>query len=189
MTKVHIIDGVDYREVKREADVGERVLIVDKQAEHNGRVGEVTFVYKDGISVNIGDDIPYFPYVFMEDYYVLEPVVVESTPSSDDISKSSPQYVTDLIANLARRVAELERINEMQAKENRFMHDNIESAKRDIETWAQDHEAVAFKVVEAEQEIGGLKDEVAELKHANKPAQITLDADVLARLLGGVARD
>src|SRR5690606_11858394 len=93
---------------------------------------------------------------------VLEPVANEV----------SLQSIEDIIANLVRRVAELERsdLEHSEVIESLDVHlsGEIDGIMRDVESWAQEVEA---------------------LKHAQKPQQITIDADVFARLLGGVAND
>ncbi|MEH7246489.1 hypothetical protein V7114_06775 [Neobacillus niacini] len=95
MSKTHVIDGKKYVEVSREAEVGENIVVVSAQCTgsfggyKNGDVFTVEEVKRNTVIVA--------PYncLFHYEYRVLQPV--EETPS-----------VTDLLANLARRVASLE---------------------------------------------------------------------------------
>jgi hypothetical protein len=79
-----VIDGKKYAEVGRKAEVGEKVVI-------NGRVFTVNSSYRDGIYYYY--ESPIKRYCAHENYRVLEPL---------------EQDVTDIIANLARRVLSLE---------------------------------------------------------------------------------
>jgi hypothetical protein len=94
MSKTHVIDGVTYVEVDRKAEVGEQiidtidgeiatVLGIAKSSSGNRRHGAVV--------ISSGEWVP------DSEYLVLEPVESEVSPS-----------VTDLLANLARRVSSLE---------------------------------------------------------------------------------
>ena len=138
--------GSRYKLVDRKADVGERVIIVNetypgssKTSYKNGDIFTASRVDYDDILSLKGTDAR----LYHTEYRVLEPAADETSPQSTD----------DIIANLARRVAGLER--------------SQDGLKRDVETWAQ---------------------EIESLKYANKPQQITLDVEVLARLLGGDCR-
>jgi hypothetical protein len=107
MRKTHVIDGIAYVEVKREAEVGDKVLIVNATAT-NGmyKNGDIIIAEKTngyGIfnkKVRSAANYCYNPNGFIDEieYYVLEPL---------DSDEASPD-VTALIANLARRVASLE---------------------------------------------------------------------------------
>jgi hypothetical protein len=90
MSKTHVIDGVTYVEVGRNAEIGEKVIIVDNTSSGftEGHVGVVTFVGNDR-TVEI--DRRYFHR--RGDYLV----VTDATPD-----------IHGLLANLARRVASLE---------------------------------------------------------------------------------
>jgi hypothetical protein len=96
-TDIVIVDGSRYRLVDRKAKVGEKVIIVDETPDHHGKVGEVVFDMVEVASVDIGEELDYFPCVFKREYRVLVPVEVEATADS-----------LDLLANLARRVTSLE---------------------------------------------------------------------------------
>jgi hypothetical protein len=102
------IGGTRYRLVERKAEVGEKVVIVNDTGlpEHNGRQGVVVDDYTDSISVNVGEDIDYYPHVYTEEYRVLEPITDE-THIEVDGRHASPEVI-DLLANLARRVTSLE---------------------------------------------------------------------------------
>jgi hypothetical protein len=81
MSKTHVIDGVTYVEVEREAEVGDNVWLVNLKC--HTKLTEMNDI--DGINedINCGD------------IKVLEPL------------EADPQ-ITDLLANLARRVNSLE---------------------------------------------------------------------------------
>jgi hypothetical protein len=92
MGKTRVIDGVTYVEVERKAEVGERVI--DKS---DGEIAEVldlitstNSTYRFGVKIRDNG-------VWIDDseYYVLEPLT------------SNPD-ITDILANLARRVSSLE---------------------------------------------------------------------------------
>lgn len=106
--KVHTIDGKQYVEVGRKAEVGEKVIIIDDKTipDHNGKIGVVMFTYDDGVSVDVNESIDYYPFVFEGEYRVLEPI-----DSEDDLvtaSADNPDQIIELLGNLARRVTELE---------------------------------------------------------------------------------
>jgi hypothetical protein len=84
MSNTYVMDGVTYVEVDRKAEVGEKAVI-------NGRVITVDGSYRDGIYYYESHIKRYRAH---ENYRVLEPL---------------EQDVTDLIANLARRVHSLEK--------------------------------------------------------------------------------
>jgi hypothetical protein len=113
MEKTHVIDGLTYVEVKRSAKIGEKIIIVSGSGWYRNEVGSV-FKVIDGADYGFER----FPdcersaiYVEHEDnrhdesinfvsfgnYRVLEPLVNEASLS-----------ITDLLANLARRVHSLE---------------------------------------------------------------------------------
>jgi hypothetical protein len=103
-SKTHVIDGVTYIEADRVAEVGEKVLIVN--AEHTFgkyRNGDVLVVQRESTNGGIESDLVSSPngntdgYIGREEYVVLEPLQPEESPD-----------VTDLLANLARRVSSLE---------------------------------------------------------------------------------
>jgi len=118
-TDIVHIDGKRYRLVDREAKVGERIIIVNGYGWYRDKVGDIydvihpskyDFEGNDNSKTyveheeNAYKDVIHF--VRRGNYRVLEPL-----PETTETSKST----VDLIANLAQRVAELER----QQKENR----------------------------------------------------------------------
>src|SRR5690606_21563106 len=134
-TDILIIGGKRYRIEERLAEPGELIL-----RKKNGLTYEV-IERKCGF-VTIADSSEL---LLEEDYVVLKRI-------------DAPQSQDDIIANLVRRVAELERkLDESNAR--------IDGTKNDIETWAQ---------------------EVESLKHVKESKQITLDIDTFTKLLGGV---
>ena len=120
-TSIVHIDGVRYRMVGRNAKVGEKVIVVvanDTLVYRN--VGEVVEIIKtDGSSFGgmiSPHDLGEKGAIYHFQYLVLEPV--EPAEESDDVltvdETEASKSVLDLLANLAQRVAELER----QQKEN-----------------------------------------------------------------------
>jgi hypothetical protein len=102
MRKTYVIDGIKYVAVEREAEVGDYVVIVDAWLSHNkyanGDIIEVHRVFEDGIENDLVKAVNNKSgYITSREYVVIEPLESEATPS-----------VTDLLANLARRVASLE---------------------------------------------------------------------------------
>jgi hypothetical protein len=85
MSKTHVIDGVTYVEVERDACVGDYVIL-----KSNGVITKAIDRGTFGIFYSEGK-----PGILDNGYYVLEPV--EESPD-----------ITDLLANLARRVSSLE---------------------------------------------------------------------------------
>ncbi|MEK4970689.1 hypothetical protein MKX29_24095 [Cytobacillus sp. FSL R7-0696] len=123
-TDIVRIDGERYRLVNRQAEVGEKVLIIGIHGEHEGDTGVVEYSHNDGsISINAGDGFGYFPYVYEEEYLVLESLKpVEAEPLTVDETQASPQVI-DMLANLARRVTQLE--------------EQLRDTQRNVETFAQ----------------------------------------------------
>lgn len=125
-TNVVHIDGPDgtaerYEMVDRKAEVGEKVVVVDDEDSSeefgNFRIGEVgtveSYATDDtyfgeyaNVRVSDGRDIP----LYLHEYRVLVPV-----ESSEE--EPQPSDPIDVIANLATRVAELERENKRIQKE------------------------------------------------------------------------
>jgi hypothetical protein len=102
MRKTHVIDGVTYVAVDREAKIGDKVLIVEAWGAHgkydNGSVIEVQRLEDEGIEndmVSARNNETGF--ISTREYVVLEPLEAVDSPQ-----------VTDLLANLARRVSSLE---------------------------------------------------------------------------------
>lgn len=111
---------------------------------------------------------------------------------------SNPKSTDDIIANLARRVAELER-NEEKHREviermgveisngERICSElfgDISGAKRDIETWAQEVEVLRYANEELYSRLGHVEKDIDDNATLNTPKQITLDVKVLERLIG-----
>lgn len=175
-TDIVHIDGERFRLVDRKAEVGERVIIVNADDLNNEGYG-VGDIYegvsswefgrdnKGGIDTNCGVSL------FHEEYHVLVPVESEQT-------MDKPESLHDIIANLVKRVAELEHENkslvrqyaidklseEVEELEERIQR-NFNGIKDDIETWSR---------------------EIETIKHAqNKPQTITIDVDAFVKLIGG----
>src|SRR5690606_11728345 len=138
-----IIGGKRYRIEERLAVPGE--LILNKK---NGLTYDVKDVAGDFITV--GDS----QLMLEEDYVVLKRI-------------DAPQSQDDIIANLVRRVSDLERKNERLETE-------LTDAKSDIETWAQEVESLKHEATHRA---------ISEMESK----QITIDIDTLAKLIGGAA--
>jgi hypothetical protein len=117
MSKTHVIDGVTYVEVDRIANVGEKVLVVESFPFANA--GEVHTIRKVN---HFGRDYATDKTSIMNfsRCVVLEPL--EETPD-----------INDLLANLARRVASLER-------QNASLESQLRDTQRNLETFAEQTE-------------------------------------------------
>lgn len=115
-TDIVHVDGQRYRLIERKAEVGEKVIVV----EANGslvykNIGEVVEIIKTDGSSFAGmirpHDFGEKGAIYHFQYLVLEPV--EPAEESDDVltvdETEASKSVLDLLANLARRVTELER--------------------------------------------------------------------------------
>lgn len=129
--KTHVIDGVNYVEVDREAEVGE-LIVCTKHCEQNGRYyrpGDIgTMLYKSdkypSIRVEFNEGhrgIAKECYVGIECYRVLEPLESDETPTP---------VIHDLLANLARRVSSLE-------SQLRDTQGNVEKLAEELATHTQ----------------------------------------------------
>lgn len=172
-TDIVHIDSIRYRMVDRKAEVGERVIISNVE-DLNGNGYEIGNIFEVGITWarssegRSGIDTTCGITLYHEEYRVLVPA------DSELSAPKPPQSQDDIIANLVRRVSELEQQTTELEKDNErqaFKIDDLEQycggLKDDIETWAQEVEA--------------LKHEVAEME----PKQITLDVDTFMKIIGG----
>lgn len=164
-TDIVHVDSVRYRMVERKAEVEEMVVIVDNagKPDYNGRLGEVIISCdNEGISVNIGDDVGYYPYVFDEEYRVLVPLsaVADDELLTVDETQAS-QEVIDLLANLARRVTSLEA--------------QLKDTQANVERQAQEHEGLAKLV--------GTKEKPVVINTSNITVNKDADIDVIIREL------
>lgn len=110
-TDIVHIDGKRYRMADRKAEVGEIVIQSSAWMGKNGEVSKVVEVFDDGSGINANSSLSH------DEYRVLEPI-------------ETPQSTDDVIANLVRRVSELER--------------RLDGAKDDIETWSREIESVKY---------------------------------------------
>lgn len=117
--KTHVIDGKTFVEVSRKARVGEKVVAV-KYVGQSTKPGDIlTCVcndeYDDGsIDAETSDGYVKFFDSDIDEYRVLVPQ--DQAPTSTD----------DLIANLIRRVAALERANDSLESQLRDTQNNVE---------------------------------------------------------------
>jgi hypothetical protein len=127
-TDIVHIDGQRFRLVDRKAKVGEKVIVVDAyingESYKNGDIFVVREARHSVIFVTIGSGrhiaLSHF------EYNVLEPVEPTkiTEPVEVDTRHASPQVI-DMLANLAQRIAELERkINDMSVTLERHEHVN-----------------------------------------------------------------
>jgi hypothetical protein len=124
-TDIVHIDGVRYRLVDRKAKVGEKVIVVDAslfgESYKNGDIFIVREVRHSVIFVTV-DSGRYIALSHFE-YNVLDPI--EPAEATDDVltvdETEASKSVIDLLANLARRVTELERkLAEIERHQNRI---------------------------------------------------------------------
>ena len=131
MSKTHVIDGVTYVEVDRQAEVGDKVLITnvwDSSGKYgNGSVLEVIYggIVSDTARTDYDENNPE-GFVSRREYVVIEPVeTVDQTQAS--------QEVLDLLANLARRLTAAEgRVTALESQ--------LRDTQRNVETWAEETE-------------------------------------------------
>ena len=134
MTNIIEHEGVKYRTVNREAEVGDLVYVVscDESPELNNMVGKCTVddEFDDG-SISIGlPTTEYGAYGFLDAgsdvYYVLIP-----EPSIETPVEASPTVI-ELLANISRRLYEAEQTLKTQAYEiNELYKANAEGAVAD----------------------------------------------------------
>jgi hypothetical protein len=154
MTKIHEIDGKKYVEVDGDAKAGDKILIVNAEYAwdqySNGSILEVSDLTHGGITCNAvktaDDEGNPEGYITHREYRVIEEVQPD---------------VTDIIANLARRVASLEQqLSDAQRNIERLgydaengwreVYDRLVSLTEDVadldeRTQTQDVEAVTFE--------------------------------------------
>ena len=115
--KLHVIDGVKYREVERMAEVGEMVIITEKTYPHFDAIFIADGYDQDGdLSFKDADD--YF--ASAGTYSVLEPI--EEAPAG----ASSPDMI-DLVSRLIAKVARLE--------------SELDTVRKNVQTFAQQTES------------------------------------------------
>jgi hypothetical protein len=136
-TDILHVDGERYRLVDRKAKVGEKVIVTnalkgerDNCPFDNGYVSTVISAGKRVITVN-----PCAP-LYHHEYRVLEPV----EPAENELvtaEEGDPKSTLDLLANLARRVTELERklgeTNKSQESSETHIFDVIHRIQNEID--------------------------------------------------------
>jgi len=118
--KVHEIDGKQYVEVERKAEVGEKIIISLGSGWYKNNVGNVYEVISgkslgfSGLSEAVyvdheDNNETRISCVVHSEYRVLEPV---EQPEEELVTatEGNPKEMLDLVGNLARRVTELEQI-------------------------------------------------------------------------------
>jgi predicted nucleic acid-binding Zn-ribbon protein len=136
MSKTHVIDGVTYVEVDRKAEVGEKVVI-------KGHVFAVDRSYREGIYYY--EDLKK-RYCAHENYRVLE---------------SLEQDITDLLANLARRVSSLEQ--------------QVSDTQTNVEKLAEELASARYHGTNTLKEIDLVKKDVSELTQRQRGFRVKLD--------------
>ncbi|MEK0286537.1 hypothetical protein [Caldifermentibacillus hisashii] len=165
---VHI-DGERYRMVDRKAKVGEKVIVVDAKwafgKYENGSVVVAEDVDEEGI---YNDDVKEVKrneegFIAHEEYRVLEPAI--------QAERVEPVLSTsDLIANLAKRVVELERrLSDINA--------DVNEVNERIDRLAYICEQSTISIA---RDVERIDTDVERLK---QPATVTIDASVLAKLV------
>lgn len=156
-TDIVQIDGERYKLVERKADVGDTVIILDENPEHHGKVGVVEFDLDESSSVNVDDELGYYPHVYKEEYRVLVPVGNPVYATAND-----PQSMLDLIANLARRVTSLEQ----QLKDTQ---NNVERQAEELAGYRDDYLACG----------SGIETLDAKVEQVSELVEMTLDDIVI----------
>lgn len=165
---VHI-DGERYRMVDRKAKVGDKVIIVKADrtfgkykngsvivAEDVGEHG----IYNEGV-IEVDGNIA--GYITHEEYRVLEPTI--------QAERVEPVLSTsDLIANLAKRVVELERrLSDINA--------DVSEVNERIDRLAYTCEQSTISIARDVERID------ADVERLKQPSTVTIDASVLAKLI------
>jgi len=109
--KIHEIDGKQYVEVARKAEVGELITpyFTDGYSQYftEGEAYEVECEDRNG-EITVFDDQNIEHILSLSYYRVLEPV--ESEDELVTATEDNPKEMLDLVGNLARRVTELEKL-------------------------------------------------------------------------------
>jgi hypothetical protein len=157
-------EGQRYKLVNRKAEVGEKVLIVDAHdSNFDGYDDGDTFViydleegYSGIVSTEEGATL------YDEEYAVIEPVdhpqdTLELTELTESDVRNNPRQVIDLIANLARRLTLLEGEHQALGERVERLGDTSEQAittvARNVETWAQEVEAVKKRLADEKETV------------------------------------
>ena len=126
MSKIHEIDGVKYREVARKAEVGEKIVCINKCVQggnyyHASDVGYMLYKSEEYPSIRVrwfdGFGGKYSGgecYVGNDDYRVLEQIEEPTQPS---------EPLLDLIAKLTTRLMRLE--------------DELDTVRKNVQTFAE----------------------------------------------------
>jgi signal peptidase I len=137
-TDIVHIDDTRYRLVDRKAKVGDRIIIVDGKGWYRDKVGNIyEVIHSSKYGFEEDDDgrayVEYekneydeaIHYVRRENYRVLEPV----EPAENELvtaEEGDDKSVLDLLANLARRVTELEqKLNFVKSDVNMILDDIV----------------------------------------------------------------
>lgn len=201
-TDIAHINGRRFRIVDRKAEVGERAIYYF-EGKSDGIIFDVLASGATMIDVEYEDELGESVCgIDHGAYRVLVPV--ESETSTD-----KPKSTDDIIANLVKRVAEMERelveyralgLRDHLLIGNTTIDNEITGIKRDIETWAQEVEELKFKVRiiddlqdvnidrlnDADDKIEMCIDDIVTLDERLQPKEITISIDDLAKLIGGV---
>lgn len=150
-TNIVHIDGPDgterYEMVDRTAEVGEKVIVTKSYDFPKGLIDTVEYCYdcSDYGSIDLVegvDDLTYLDAKY-EEYRVLVPV-----ESSEE--EPQPSDPIDVIANLATRVAELER-------ENKRIKDEIDTLHKDNRRHGEELEALKYAAKETDGKVAHLE--------------------------------
>jgi chromosome segregation ATPase len=158
MANTYVMDGKEYVEVERKANVGDKVIVLNSAHVDSHNIGRVYTVkgfdgelidtdgfYADGSELNLQED----------EYYVLEPT------NSEECCEASPQ-ITDLLANLARRVEYLERKATSLEQQLRDTQGNVEKLAEELATVKHQSAPKEVEVVTFEKFLDSIADKVAE---------------------------
>jgi predicted RNase H-like nuclease (RuvC/YqgF family) len=163
--KAHVIDGVTYVEAHREARYGDKVLIVNEEETYgryrNGDVITVQRIVHSGIENDSARSAEYegnnTGFISKREYVVLERIkktlseLISKCASEnrhEEVNFDSPQ-VTDILANLARRVSSLEQ--------------QLSSTQSNVEKLAEELENAKHRVSKHAERVGMLTDDIITL--------------------------
>jgi hypothetical protein len=164
MANTYVMDGKEYVEVERKANVGDKVVVIKSGGwYHTGQTFEVISGKKYGfretpseygsVYVESGENIynERCSFISLERYRVLEPLESEDSP-----------LITDLLANLARRVEYLERKATSLEQQLRDTQGNVEKLAEELATVKHQSAPKEVEVVTFEKFLDSIADKVAE---------------------------
>jgi hypothetical protein len=196
-TDIVHINGERYRLVDRKAKVGEKVIIVKNLEYHDWfKIGEIAIVEEVDNNGNVFADFNENKRVHGDgkwcvgrNYYrVIEPV--EPAEKDSDLvtaEEGDDKSVLDLLANLARRVTELEKIVKKEVEEGGYFNGKLIRIEDEINTLVQKFENLESRqkrligrIADTEEKLEKILDDIVTLDERTQPLAAVLSALVKA---------